>query len=55
MCRIKTSLKYDGLSSITSSSNCIPKYISKYKIVKQFPFKKIYEKKTTKNIILAIL
>lgn len=25
-----------------SSSNCIPKYISKYKIVKHFPFKKKY-------------
>jgi len=35
---IKLYLKYDDLSSIMSSSNCAPKYTSRYKIVKQFPF-----------------
>jgi len=38
ICCIIKFFKYYVLSSIMSSSNCIPKYISIYKIDKQFPF-----------------
>jgi hypothetical protein len=54
MCRIKISLKFDDLSSITSSSNCIPKYISKYKIVKEFPSKKNIRKENYRKTLFLL-